>query len=123
MLNLKPGSNAVAVTITGVRVMALPEPIRVHLTVTDADGAETALEPLRTGPVLPGAAGPSTWSEALLSELTALCGIDPAGLDVRHLPRLLQGEPVRIFTIRAAGGETVLVGVAPPSSTSKEPNQ
>ena len=111
MLNL-PTAGGVDVRIESVRIMTLPEPIRVYLSVTDEDGEETALAPIRTGALLPGPSGPSTWAEAILSELTACVGPDPAGLDVRHLPRLLTGAEVRIRTIKTVDGSHVLIGVS-----------
>jgi len=114
MLNLRPAGAAVRVTIERVSVRVLPEPVSVSIFVVGEDAVETALEPLRTGALLPGPAGPSTWQEALLAQLVDACGGDPAGMDVRRLPDLLTGAEVRIFSIKATGGEHVLVGAHAP---------
>ena len=68
-----------------VRSMVLPPPARVRLTLTAEDGETLDLEPLETRLELPGPVGPATWREAVLAELTAACGVDPAGLDIRRL--------------------------------------
>ena len=67
-------------TIERVRVLVLPPPIKVEITIKGGDGAKTRLEPLETRQELPGPGGPATWNEAVLAELTAACGIDPEGL-------------------------------------------
>jgi hypothetical protein len=98
-----------------VRVLILPPPVRVRLTLITEAGQPLDLEPLEARLELPGPAGPSTsWQEAVLAELTAACGIDPEGLDIRHLDRMLECKTVEAKVLEIDGGHA-LVGTRRPA--------
>jgi hypothetical protein len=97
--------------IARVHVRVLPEPVEAVLVLAAENGSEIALAAVPTGLVLPGPGEPSTWGAALISELAACAGIEPAGLDVRHLDRVLAGRRIRARLLQREGGETYLIAV------------